>query len=366
MCALFLLSAAATLTIWIRDPYASWGYECAAFTLAACFWKNGPGWSLWTAALCAVSLWGFVQLTLGATVYRYATMDASLHWAALVATALVAACVLEDDRVRTPFLRAFVWFGFLVSILAVLAYFTSSGKVFWLFPSGYPDVWGPFPSRNNFAQFLELSLPVALWFFITRGGVLYAMMAAAMLAAGLASASRAGFVLLLSETIVVFAVRRRRLPWQLIVATVAFAAVMGVGQLERRLLQPEPMQYRREMARSTLTMIAARPWNGFGLGTFGTVYPAYAEFDSGALVDHAHNDWLEWASEGGLPFAACWALLFLCVAGSALRSGWGLGVLAVFLHALVDYPFARFGVAAWAFALAGALTGEKSRVKSTN
>jgi O-antigen ligase len=165
---------------------------------------------------------------------------------------------------------------------------------------------------------------------------------------------------------VVFAVRRRRLPWQLIVATVAFAAVMGVGQLERRLLQPEPMQYRREMARSTLTMIAARPWNGFGLGTFGTVYPAYAEFDSGALVDHAHNDWLEWASEGGLPFAACWALLFLCVAGSALRSGWGLGVLAVFLHALVDYPFARFGVAAWAFALAGALTGEKSRVKSTN
>jgi hypothetical protein len=30
-------------------------------------------------------------------------------------------------------------------------------------------------------------------------------------------------------------------------------------------------------------------------------------------------------------------------------------VIAVFVHALVDYPFARFGITAWFFVLAGAL-----------
>ncbi len=32
--ALFLLAATATLTIWIRDPFVSWGYEVSAFILA--------------------------------------------------------------------------------------------------------------------------------------------------------------------------------------------------------------------------------------------------------------------------------------------------------------------------------------------
>jgi len=34
---------------------------------------------------------------------------------------------------------------------------------------------------------------------------------------------------------------------------------------------------------------------------------------------------------------------------------WGIGILAVFLHALVDYSFALFRLTAWNFALLGAL-----------
>ena len=50
---------------------------------------------------------------------------------------------------------------------------------------------------------------------------------------------------------------------------------------------------------------------GFGLGTFETVYPHFALFDIGLIVNHAHNDWLEWAAEGGVPLAL--ALLSLAV-----------------------------------------------------
>ncbi len=83
------------------------------------------------------------------------------------------------------------------------------------------------------------------------------------------------------------------------------------------------------------------------------------------IVDHAHNDWLEWASEGGLPFAAVWAVLALATLRPAIRTVWGLGVPAIFLHAMVDYPFARFGLTAWIFILIGALgSADKREVRS--
>ena len=83
-------------------------------------------------------------------------------------------------------------------------------------------------------------------------------------------------------------------------------------------------------------MIAARPWTGYGLGNFATVYPEFARFDPGAVVEHAHNDWLEWATEGGWPYAAVWMLLAIAATRPALRSIWGIGVPAIFVHALVD------------------------------
>jgi O-antigen ligase len=293
-------------------------------------------------------------------------LNASLRIAALTATALVAAGICRQaeapDRMLRWLLYGFAWFGFVLSLVSVVAYYTSSGTILWLFPSPYPDVWGPFLSRNNFAQFLELALPVSLWLGCTScraRRVLYLSMGAAMLACGLVSASRAGAALLLLETAAVLALARppalRRLLPRFALGVIAFAALAGGEVLVHRLEDPDPLRDRREIFRAALAMIAARPWTGYGLGNFATVYPEFALFDPGAVVEHAHNDWLEWASEGGWPYATIWMLLALAAVRPALRSIWGMGVPAVFLHALVDYPFARFGVAMWVFILAGAL-----------
>jgi O-antigen ligase len=122
-----------------------------------------------------------------------------------------------------------------------------------------------------------------------------------------------------------------------------------------RLKEPDPLSMRREIFESSWNMTRARPWSGFGLGTFRWAYPEYAQFDPGSRVEHAHNDWLEWSAEGGIGFAAAWLALAIALARRALRSIWGVGVVAVLLHALVDYPFARFGVAVWFFAFCGML-----------
>jgi O-antigen ligase len=361
-----LLAAFATASISVRDPRFAWAAEFGSFLLAAfTVWRTRAIRRSTAIPLAAIAASGFVQLAFGATVDGYATLDASLRMAAFAATFVASAALFSTAQLVDDLLAALSRFGFVIAILGVLAYYTSPGKILWIFPSPYPDTWGFFLSRNNFAQFLELALPPALWRarFGTTSGIL---IAAVILAGGIASASRAGAILLLLETLVCMILLRRvssdvyrgymsrRSLWTFAATSLTFAAIAGASQLWSRLHAPDPFEYRREFAHSTLAMIAERPWRGFGLGTFAVVYPAFAEFDPGAAVAHAHNDWLEWSAEGGVPFAATWFLLAIALLRPAVRSVWGIGLVAVLLHALVDFPFARFGIGVWFFMLAGA------------
>src|SRR5579863_4441531 len=152
---LFVLAGAATLTIFASDPSVKWAYEIGIFLLAGYYSAreslrtSSSRLTIPVVALAAISLWGFAQLALGATVYRYATWDASLRAMACAATAWVASRTLRDGRLRWRFLAAFAWFGCALSMVAVIAYFTSPGRILWVFASPYPDVWGPFLSRND-------------------------------------------------------------------------------------------------------------------------------------------------------------------------------------------------------------------------
>jgi O-antigen ligase len=187
-------------------------------------------------------------------------------------------------------------------------------------------------------------------------------LAAWLLAAGLASASRAGSVLLAGETLFVLARHpARQGALRFAAVAVSLVAVAGAGTLWHRWQEKDPWRTRREIQQSALEMIADRPIWGFGIGTFARAYPAYARFDLGAKVEHAHSDWLEWAAEGGLPYALAWLVVAVSVAKPASRSTWGIGVIAVFLHAFVDYPFARFGISAWTMTLAGIIGAAEKR-----
>ena len=110
-----------------------------------------------------------------------------------------------------------------------------------------------------------------------------------------------------------------------------------------------------DAVRASLAMIHDRPWMGSGLGTWTLMYPRYAGLDTGLAVNQAHNDWAQWAAEGGLPFLLIMILFAGLLCKPAFRSIYGLGVVAVLLHALVDYPMQqRPALAAWWFAMAGA------------
>jgi O-Antigen ligase len=261
--------------------------------------------------LAIPALIGAIQLAAGSTVNRWATRNALLGWGACWAAAFVGLQTGSPERVRAGLRRGLLYFGFGVATLSVLQFFTSPEKIFWLFEGEYAEpVLGPFLSRDRYAAFVELVLPLALYeaFAGKAVAVSYTAMAATMVASVIAGASRAGSVLVLAESAVVLLLLSRdrvfrrpragRIAAWFAMFALLFTAVVGWTRLWERFQDPEPYRYRREMLMSAVAMIRERPWTGFGLGSFETVYPAYATFDTGAVVNHAHNDWAEWAAEG--------------------------------------------------------------------
>jgi O-antigen ligase len=333
--------------------------------------------SLAILPLAGTVLWGILQLCMGSSVYPRETWNALLMWTTNLAVFAVALQVFSNAGSRDRFLRATLLFGFALSVVSTLAMFTSRTNVFWIFPALSDRVpAGPFLSPNQYAAFIELVLPLALVRAASdaRRTVLFALMAGAMYASVIASASRAGFVLASLEIVAVLALALggrgatlrsiARVVAVLAAFIVLFTALVGWETLWNRLNRADPFAGRREMLDSTLDMIRDRPWTGFGLGTWSTVYPAYARYDDGLFANHAHNDWAQWTAEGGFPFLALLLGIAVWSIRPALRSRWGIGAIAVFLHCMVDYPLQKPALAAFFFAVLAVLACSAKEAKN--
>ena len=382
--ALLALIVSSVAVMWVDARWVTTLPEVAAFALAAVWiiaFASGryrPEFSAGMIPLTAAVLWIVIQLVTGHTVYRWRTVVGLLYWAANLAVYFVALQAFSDRKLRFWFLRALLLFGFLISIISPLQALTTQAKVFWLFqiPNATSVFFGPFVYTNQYAAFIELLLPIALYFALTeeKGQAFYVLVAAVMYTSVIAASSRMGFTLTTLEILIVplLAVRfRQAQPRQILIGGALFAGMIillavavGPDNLLARFSQSDPYVVRREFVYSSFNMIKASPFFGVGLGNWSTAYPAWAQFDSGRFANQAHNDWIQWAVEGGLPFAALMLLLAIRGIPQGVRSVWGVGVAALFLHCLVDYPIQRTAVAVVFFTLLAATAAENTRCDS--
>ena len=136
---------------------------------------------------------------------------------------------------------------------------------------------------------------------------------------------------------------------------IVFTLVVGWQAVWARINMPDPLQGRREFNVSSLRMIRERPWVGFGLGTWPYTYPAHAVVSLHGYVNAAHNDWAQWAAEGGLGFGCLMLGIFVWSVLRTLRHPWALGIPVVFIHCLVDFPLQIPALELWLFVMLGAL-----------
>jgi O-antigen ligase len=195
-------------------------------------------------------------------------------------------------------------------------------------------------------------LPVLLCLAATdlRRRWLWLTAAAALLVVTVAAASRAGVALLAGEFFLcaILLAVRGFMSWRqtgLLAIQFSVAATVGIliagwESLAQR-IDPQQMLHDRRFDLNTASLEMARahlPW-GAGYGSWPVIYPEFAGFDDGRYANQAHNDWLQWACEGGAPGLLLMLLFAAVLALPLLRSVWGCGVLFVLAHAVVDYPF---------------------------
>jgi len=322
-------------------------------------------------------LWGALQLAFGLSVYPWKTAVATLDWTVFACGGWLACQLFVGWQPQLRFRSTLAILGASVGAISLLHWYFSPGMILWTIPDPYAiRVCFPLLNHSHFAALEELALAPAVWLAMqnTKSPQFYMGASALMPCAVFATGSRSGSAIIAVELLVLLALNLRVAPstnsaaggfWMrrraivLVFVTLVLIAGAGWQELASRIAAP-PRDLRAFFAASTFEMVKAKPLAGFGLGNWDTVYPAFAHVDPGMFVEHAHNDWLEWAAEGGLPFA----LIMLLLAGFALRRAlsepWCFGIFAVFIQSIVEFSLHKPALIALQFVALGCLAGARS------
>jgi O-antigen ligase len=376
---LFVMLALTTATVWVRQAWALQIFQIGIFALVGVQVLRGirsnrqkSTVDVFALVVYLIPMWGVFQIATHTTSSNFETREAVLLWGSLSGVFYLNHTINRPKSYRRRFLTAALWFGTAIAALCLLQVGSSHGRVLWIFQTDYSEIYATFQNKNNFSQFVELVFPIALWRAVNKGWRSwgYALAGGVLYASAIGAASRAGFLLCTWELIAIVAIglvrlghtesklsRRAIVSIVLMVPIVAgtFTFAVGWGPILERFKNDDPYAVRREFLLGAVDMVKHRPLTGYGLGTFEQVYQKYAIKDDPFYANHAHNDWAEFAADGGIPFLLLVLVPFLAAVPTSFRHPWGLGLLATMINACVDYPFPRPAVSGWMFAILGAL-----------
>lgn len=278
-----------------------------------------------------------------------------------------------------------------------------------------PPVSSFYFSRIHYAGFLDLAAPTALalllfaphgWLKVVAGPLTVALYLNLGLTFSDAGWVATGTVTLALLCVWVVTAPRRLKGIRVGLTTLMFlAGVAGVGaflyvspdfsgSLEERVLglrgrtaEGDPsgaglggLYSRLEIHRRTLPIVKEAPWLGVGPGNFVHAFPEWrpetsTDSNISALlhqfVNYAHNDYLQIASEAGVPAALFFTLFWLAVLAASRGppsplTGLRFGLVALLLHGLVDGNLTiNHAVAFLAFVAAGVLVAPGRREADT-
>lgn len=322
---------------------------------------------LWPTA--AFWLLGAAQYAAGATAVKFLTQIELLKLSAL---ALLFFLVVQAFETLEQWI-AFAWFlltvGFGVSVLGILQHFAFNGKLYWFRELRYGGIpFGPYVNRNHFAGLVELIIPTGLSILFLRAEdrdrtSLLMVLTLIPIGALFLSASRGGIAAFFLEVgvVVSLAVWRGHAGNQLVAGAAllvlagGFAAWLGAGRALERFEPYQKLEVsearRVEILEDSWRIFLDHPLAGTGLGTLEDVFPRYESIYDGAVVNHAHNDYVEALAETGLIGGAIGICFLILLFGGAWRQitraanlpdlALHIGALsaccALLAHSLVDF-----------------------------
>lgn len=363
------VSMSAPLLFGTTEPWSQFIQRTAALSLfgfwIACQWSRDEV-TLPSGIILPTCAFGFLvllQLMIGTTAYRYATISESLNLIAYGCLILVAGEVFTRRRRLHGFLVFMALYGFAVALFSLIQGLSGTDKIYWLRTVDWaPDgIYGPYVNHNHFAGLMEMLIPLAAGAAMLERGSkqLLLLFVTAIMALSVAfSRSRGGMIAVTAELIFsCFVLMRHKRNMRAVMTTLATVTGVTVAVI---LLGTKPVlarftdtadYYRLAMLRDSLAMAMHKPILGFGLGTFSTVYPPFRSFYTSLFVNHVHNDFAELFVETG--FVGLGIFVWFLVAvfrngfvkildkndieGSWLTLAALTGVVGLLIHSLVDF-----------------------------
>ena len=326
------------------------------------------------------------------SVDRHSTLAEFFRYASYACFYVLAVQLLADSSRLRLAVKVAVTCGFVIAMVAFLQEYMGNGKIFWLRqpPAGTRMV-GPYVYSNHFAGYMGMVTPLAIsLFFYYRPRLGYAgslkektialfsyphnlshiywgTMAVVMAASICMSLSRGGILSFSAACLVllvIFVGKQRKIAplllavFFLVLVVLAadwFASENVVERFSRSYDQQGNISdLRFTYWQDAVNVIRHFPLTGTGMGTFGNIFPTYqTQQIPGFFIYHAHNDYLELLTDGGVIAFGC-AAVFLCMLvvktfrqltqrqdryAGYLYWGALAGILVILLHSFMDFNF---------------------------
>ncbi len=393
LCIGVLLLLVASWFATVRRGRSAWAYVRPAWVPAAMLLAfAGLVWAQWWAGVPAAG-----SSTVLGTADRHQTLVYLVAAACHVGVFLLVLLLGTDERRLRLVMLALIGSALAQALVGIVLFSVRAQYQFlWNDIQHGAQTIGTFVNRNHLACYLYLGLSlgigllvgaidedapkarrardhaVSAMHFVMSHKMLLRLALVVMVVALVMTRSRMGNAAFFSSLVglgVLVAVSRPALRRKalLLVFSLALVDMLVVGQwigLDRLVSRiegtavervnqrsEETVEARTEPARHTLPMIAAKPWFGWGGGSYYTAFPPFKSAGMSLYFDHAHNDYAQIAADTGLVgsallagavLATLWRIRRLLASGeSAQTRGIGYGVaMAIFcvvVHSWVDF-----------------------------
>ncbi|MCG8639642.1 MAG: O-antigen ligase family protein [Desulfobacterales bacterium] len=338
------------------------------------------------------------------TVHPKATLTEFFRYGTYVIFYILTVQLLCNKTMLQTTAFTITVFGGLLAFSSILQFYLTEDMALWFRHSPVNSiVVGPYANHNHYAGLMEMIFPITLGLFlfyrprigntsILKGiaeifsqekaniHILIGAAALLVLVSIFVSLSRGAMIsTCLSLVVFTYLLMKRKISrgnTMLIIGVIMISAVsigwFGWDQIFDRFAALKKAQgviyeARLDFWKDTKEIIRDHPVTGTGMGTFSHIYPLYRSYQSDNYLSHAHNDYLEMLSDGGMIGFGLAAAFLLTLfyktfqVFSRRRDGFSIylyigsitGMVSILFHSFTDFNLHIGANGLWFFLSAG-------------
>ncbi len=272
------------------------------------------------------------------TINLQATLFEALRFTTYILFYILTVQLLASNKRLSATVTSIVWLALFIAFVSMLQKAAAPDSLFWLRKKEYGySSFGPWVYKNQYAGFMVMLCPLVLALFLLHRPItdhdesfrerllhlfsgtganlhlLFGFGVIVVMASVLLAQSRGGLLSLVFALLLFFLLlarsQRKIQTWTLLFLFVGLLAAGGwfswgaiMAKFDQAIdLSEGTLQNARfSIWNDTIKIVPDFLVTGTGFGTFIDIFPNYKSFADSLIYDHAHNDYLELLTDGGL------------------------------------------------------------------